>query len=728
MNVGFTGRIARSSARRPWVTLSVWAVALAAAVYFAGGLGDVVTQSDRNLITTESDHANDLRELNAPVVDTTGPETAGESVIVTSTDSRFGEPAFDTAIEDVVAKLATLEGVYDVEAPTQAAPYPVSESGYSALIQFELSTDGEAIEAFVEAVHELSADGFTFLPYGQGSAELSFDSLAEDTLVKGEMIGIGVAIVILVIVFGAFAAAGIPLGVALVSIITAVGLAAIVGQAFELSFFVLNMITMMGLALGIDYTLVMVQRFREELAKGHTVTNSVTIAGNTANRAVFFSGITVIISLIGMLVIPSTIMISLGAGAMLVAITSVAGALTLLPAVLKLLGARVNRGRIPTAHPGEEPKTWKAIANAVTARPAIAAIAGIAILGALAAPIVSMRLAFPGTDSLPEDFEFRQASEILVEDFGYGQSTTYVTIKNPEGNDAAIAALADAIEAEVAFAETDVKIEGDVVVIYTEDVFDSADIRSENAINTLRDELIPAALGATNAVASVGGGQAGSMDFTSLITDRVWLVLTIVLGSSFLFLLVAFRSIVIPLTSILLNVLSAAAAFGLLVAVFQYGWFSDIFGMPQVDGIAPWLPIFLFAVLFGLSMDYHVFLLSRIKEAHDNGEDTREAIAHGLGRTGSLITGAALIMVAVFGGFALGDMAEFSQMGFGLAAAVIIDATLVRSIIVPAVMSLLGKANWYLPSWLEWLPNMTIESAETPAPEVIEEELEPALV
>jgi RND superfamily putative drug exporter len=218
------------------------------------------------------------------------------------------------------------------------------------------------------------------------------------------------------------------------------------------------------------------------------------------------------------------------------------------------------------------------------------------------------------------------------------------------------------------------------------------------------------------------------MEFTDVILGSAPAVLAIVLGSSFVLLLLAFRSVVIPLTGIALNLLSTAAAYGLLVAVFQYGWGAGVLGLPQVGGIAPWIPLFLFAVLFGLSMDYHVFLLSRIKESHDATGDTRSAIVAGLSRTGSLITGAALIMLAVFAGFALGDLAEFCQMGFGLGAAVIIDATLVRTILVPSVMALLGERNWYLPSWLAWLPNVTVDGGElasTPSPE---EEFEPALV
>jgi len=420
-----------------------------------------------------------------------------------------------------------------------------------------------------------------------------------------------------------------------------------------------------------------------------------------------------VLSLMGLLLVPSTIMRSLGAGAIIVAIMSVITALTLLPAVLRLLGHRVNKGRLPGAHPGREPRAWAAIARGVTRRPVFALVGGLAVLVALALPMASMRLTFPGTDSLPADNTFRQAVDTLVDDFGHGRQETYVVL--PDADASQVDSLARSIEVADAFTDTQVEWFGESAIIVTDDVFDAADARAAAAITALRDVMVPDALAGSGAKAYVGGEQAGSVDFTDLISDATPWVLLFILGTSFVLLLVTFRSVVIAGTAIALNLLSAAAAFGLLVAVFQWGWCADLLGMPQVDGIAPWLPLFLFAVLFGLSMDYHVFLLSRIKERHDAGDDTRTAVIHGLSRTGSLITGAALIMVAVFLGFALGDLAEFNQMGLGLAAAVIIDATIVRTLLVPAIMTVLGKANWYLPSWLNWLPQMRIEAPEAPA-------------
>ncbi|WP_062293754.1 MMPL family transporter [Demequina phytophila] len=714
MNIGLTGRIARGAAARPWLTIAAWLVAIAAAVLAAGGLGDSLTQDDRVLVATDSQEADDRnQELRG-----SASATESETVVVRADSATFGDPAFDKVIAGVVAGLDAIPGVVEVTALTTDQPFPVSEDGTAALVTAEVMPDDEDAVALEiqRATAAADVEGFTLLNLGEVTAQQAFDAIAEDSLARGEMIGISVALVILVVVFGALVAAGLPLMVAAVSIVTALGATAIVGQVFELSFFIVNMITMMGLALGIDYSLVAVQRFREELAHGRTVKDAVAVTGSTANRAVMFSGITVVISLIGLLLVPSTIMRSLGAGAILVAIMSVIAALTLLPAVLRLLGHRVNRGRVPTAHPGREPKAWTAIARTVIARPAISAGLGLAVLVALALPFLSMRLTFAGVESLPADNEMRQASEVLVDQFGQGQSGTVVAIDDAGSATVQVERLARTIEDDPAFAETAVDWHGDAAFIDTRDVNDASSVEAEQAIERLRTVMVPAALDGTDAVAYVGGDQAESDDFTATILDYApWVVLT-VLGATFVLLLVAFRTLAIPLTAIVLNVLSAGAALGLLTAVSQWGWGAELFGFAQVDGIAPWLPLFLFAVLFGLSMDYHVFLISRIKEHYDRTGDTRESVVFGLSRTGSLITGAALIMVAVFLGFALGDLAEFQQMGFGLAAAVIIDATVVRTVLVPSIMTLLGRHNWTLPRWLGWIPQVRIEGAAPEPP------------
>lgn len=712
MSTGLTGRLARISARRPWLTITVWTLVIAAAVVSAGSLSSVVTHDERMLIPTDSEHAADLYDT--VVADQVGSDSglAHEILVVQSPGLTISDATFDQVLADLASDARDLPGVVEVTVPTEANSPSVSADGTVALVHVTVDPLAHEDVGFdlVDLAHQASVDGFQVTEFGETTAEAVFDTLAEDTLIRGELIGISVAIVILAVVFGALAAAGIPLGVALVSIITAVGATAIVGRVFELSFFVLNMVMMMGLALGIDYSLVTVQRFREELAKGRSVADAVVITGATANRAIVLSGITVVIALTGMLVIPSSVMRSLGMGAIIVAVTSVIAALTLLPAVLGLLGPRINKGRIPTAHPGAEPRRWTALARTITNRPAVWTIAGVSLLVVLAVPFLSLRLAFPGLDSLPEDNSFRVSAEVLVNEFEMGQSQTIVALEGASSDPALVDSLAERIDGLDAFADTSVMVSGDVAVIETNDVYDAADPRAEDAIADLRDTVLPAALAGSAMTATVGGEQASSMDFTREIENRAPLSLIIILGASLILLTVAFRSVVIAASSVVLNLLSAGATFGILVAVFQYGWGADLLGFAQVSAIAPWIPLFLFAVLFGLSMDYHVFLLSRVKEHRDAHGNTRDAVVFGLGRTGALITGAALIMVAVFSGFALGDLAEFQQMGFGLAVAIILDATIVRGLLAPALLSWLGERSWYLPHWLQWLPQVQLET------------------
>lgn len=702
MSIGFTGRIARSAAKRPWLTVGGWVLALGVAGAAAGGLGDVLTNDSSITIETESSIADDK------ATQLRGEDTSVTEVVVVRSDTAvFGDPAFTSAVDVIAGQLEALDGVASVTPPSSETPFLVTDEGAAAfIVEFETKHPDDAGEVLVETLTEHAPAGFTATAVGDLSTDVEFNSLSEDALVKGELIGIAVAVVILVIVFGALAAAGVPILIGIVSIVLAVGLAAIAGRAFDMSTFVINMIAMLGLALGIDYSLIAVQRFREELRRGSSVIDAVTTMGATANRAVFFSGLTVVIALVGMLIVPSSIMRSLGSGAILVALASVAAALTLLPALLRILGHRVNRLRIPFRHADREPRGWAAIARGVIAKPALAAGLGLVTLLAFAAPALSMRLAEPGTGSLPQDNAFRQAAEIVVEDLGFGQSITTVVI---EGASAAeVDALAARMEAHPGYTGVTVEWVGSTAFIDAGEIFDSSEPEAAHALTDLRETLIPEHLPAT-ASAWVGGDMPWVADFASVVSDYTPWVLLTVLGLSFVLLLVTFRSVVIPLVAIVLNLISTAAAMGLMVAAFQWGWGSFL-GLPQVDSITAWLPLFLFAVLFGLSMDYHVFLLSRIKEHYDSHGNTKAAIVHGLSRTGSLITGAALIMVAVFGGFALADLADFAQMGFGLAAAVIIDATVVRGFLVPAVMALLGERNWFLPRWLRWLPRVRIEA------------------
>jgi RND superfamily putative drug exporter len=730
MNIGLTGRIAQASARRPWLTIGAWLLILVGAIALAGSIDQHITSSQRNLVTTEANRAETLNADLRQTVD--GQLVYSEAVIITSDTHRYGDAEFDTAIADAAAAIRGVEGVSAVVTPHDGGP--VAGNGASAMITFHTAADADIVTAAVDAVAALEHDGVETFVYGRESMILAFSELASSELVRSEVFGLVAALVILIVVFGALVAAGLPLMVAIVSIITATGVGAVVARLLDangvpISDSMTIFIAMMGLALGIDYSLLTVQRFREELARGATVMDAITTTGATANRAVLFSGATVVVALGGLLVVPLNTFLGIGVGVMAVAFASVAATLFLMPAVLRLMGHRVNKGRVPTAHPGTASAGWHRLATRVVARPALAASAGLGVLLLISAPVLSVQFSNPGPDTMPEDFVAHRANDVMTGDFGWTDTETLVSIERADGAQANVEALAVTIEQDPAFAGTTVDWHGDVAFIDTHDTFDSGDKESDQAIDRLRDSLIPEALVGTDAVAHVGGTRAYAMDESELLTQAAPWAVGIILSVTFVLLLLMFRSIVVPLKAIVLNLLGALATFGALVAVYQWGW-GSVIGLPDLDGISPYMPVMIFALVFGLSMDYHVFLLSRVKENYDATGNTRTAVIDGVTRTGPLITGAALIMVAVFSGFAAASIPELSQWGFGLALGVLLDATIIRVLLVPAAMVWLDKTNWYLPSWLEWLPRITHEPTEAPsaAPPVPEDEREPALV
>ncbi len=737
---GFTGRLARSSARHPWWTLAAWVAALAAAFVLAGGLGDVLTDDGELTVVTESEQADQLLSEHFPA--TSADESPVEEFVLVESASTTVESAeFGGVVDALVAELRSLETVTSAVSYRDGVPGLTSADGSVALIPVTLSSGGDASELAAPVVAAVeAADGasdFRMTTVGEGSVNTEFSTLAEETLLRGEVFGISIAMVILVLVFGAAVAAGIPIILAVVAIIAAVGMTVIAGQFLDLSTFVVNMITMIGLAVGIDYSLFIVQRFREERAKGHTVVDAVERAGDSATRAVFFSGLTVVIALTGLLIMPDSVMRSLGVGAILAVVGAVAAALTLLPAVLGLLGDRVNKLRVPflggTAYHEGGGRFWHRITSLVTARPIVSVALAGGILLAAAVPYFSIETGQNFIESLPEDSNTRHAFEVLNDDFSTGLVTTTIVIDGDVADTevaAAVEALATSLENDADYGDVVVTPSPDGAIVAIEAVtkLDPSTQEARSEIQDLRTNVLPAALAGTGADALVTGSAAGTADYVSIIDGRTPIIFTFVLGLSFLLLMLVFRSIVVPLKAIVMNLLSVGAAYGLLVLVFQQGVGADLFGFQQTDVIEAWIPLFLFAVLFGLSMDYHIFLLSRIKERYDVTGNNDESVAFGLGSTGAIITGAALIMVAVFGGFAAGDLVMFQQMGFGLAVAVILDATIVRSILVPATMTLLGDRNWYFPSWLSWLPEIHVEGRPDHVPTAVESEPEPVLV
>jgi RND superfamily putative drug exporter len=718
--LGFTGRIAAVAARRPWITLGVWALALTGALLLAGGLGDAVTDTQELTVATDSQQAQDLIEERL-----TGTQPAQEFVIVESATLTSDDPAFTAALARLTAELRSVDTVAAVASPLAGLPGLVSDDGHTALVVVTLAGDpddametAEPVVAVVEAANGDPALRVTTMGYGSIGGE--FTTLAEETLQRGELLGIPIALVILVLVFGAVVAAGIPLAMAGVAVVTALGLSAVVARVFDLSYFVTNMITMIGLAVGIDYTLFIVQRFREERRHGASVSDAVALAADSATRAVFFSGLTVVIALTGLLVMPDTTMRSLGTGAILVVLAAVAAALTLLPAMLRLLGDRVDGGRIGflARRRGDGgSRMWRTITRVVTARPILSVLAAGGVLLLAAAPYLTIETGQNFIESLPDDSDGRHAFTVVNEEFDIGAITTPIVVDAPDVSDPAIrraaAALTSVLEADPVYGAVEVHTAptGDLLVLDVVTKLDPSSAAARTALDTLRTDTVPAVFSGVDARVLVGGEAASAVDYNAVLSARTPWILGFVLGVSFLLLMIVFRSIVVPLKAIVMNLLSVGAAYGMLVLVFQQGVGADLFGFERSPVIEAWIPMFLFTVLFGLSMDYHIFLLSRIRERYDAGAGNLESVSFGLSSTGAIITGAALIMVAVFGGFAAGDLVMFQQMGFGLAVAVILDATIVRSVLVPATMALLGDRNWYLPRWLRWLPQVRIDTA-----------------
>ncbi len=499
-----------------------------------------------------------------------------------------------------------------------------------------------------------------------------------------------------------------------------------------------SVILLIGLAVGVDYTMFYLRREREERAAGRSAEAALDAAAATSGRAVLVSGITVLIAMSGMYLAGASTFTSFATGTMLVVAIAVLGSLTVLPAALSALGDRVNKGRIPflsspEERAGREPRVWSRILDPVLRRPLVSAIAAGGLLVALAVPALNITLAVPGVDSLPRNLSTVQTYDEIQKAYpGEAIPADIVVeaddVRSPEVK-AAIAELGDEVAARPDLFAQDLEVDkvsedGTVALVAAPVAGDGTDETSKEALTTLREDLIPATLGAVEGVeTNVTGLTAGTEDFNNLMAERVPIVLAFVLGLAFLLLLVTFRSIVIPIKAIVLNLLSVGAAYGIVTWIFQEGHLESVLGFESTGGVTSWLPLFLFVMLFGLSMDYHVFILSRVREAYDNGMTTSDAVSHGIKSTASVVTAAAAVMIAVFSIFATLSMVEFKQFGVGLAVAVLIDATIVRAVLLPATMKLLGDWNWYLPSWLEWLPRLQHEpDAEMPADPFVQDD------
>jgi putative drug exporter of the RND superfamily len=721
-----TTSVARACSRRSGLTFTVWVAVLLAS--FAA-LAFVLTG-----FTTESSGTNNppserasTRLANAFPPD---PQSAiTDVVVVRSTQLTVDDPAFRTFVDGLLR--AGRENGAVVSARTYFDTRDsslVSTDRHATLVGVNIESD-DVTGDVIDAVQRADADpDFAVAITGNRTRDHDFNELSERDLLNGELrFGLPAALIILLLVFGTVVAGLVPLLMALVAITTALGLVSVLTRLFDLSIFTTNMLTGMGLALGIDYALFVISRYREERGRGRSPDDAIVATGATASRAVLFSGSAFVIAMFGLLLVPSTIFRSLAVGAILVGITSLAVALTLLPALLGVLHDRVDAIRLPIVgrrsaeRSNPEGRFWGAIIDRVLRRPAVSLGIAVAALVLVALPTLGLKIGTAGVSTLPDRLAAKQGYLALQRDFvAQTADPAHVVVENYSGQvTTALEQLRDQLAADQRFGAGQIRVgSGGVADLVVPVRGDPAGSQAISAVRDLRDRLVPAAFAETDGDPLVGGSTSESIDYLDNVTNPAPLVFAFVLGLSLVLLTIAFRSIVIAVTAIVLNLLSVGAAYGLLVLVFQHGIGAGLFGFETVDAVEAWVPLFLFSVLFGLSMDYQVFLLSRIRERYDQGADTAAAVRWGVASTARIITGAALIIVAVFSGFAAGDLVMFQQMGFGIAVSLLIDATVIRSVVLPSAMVLLGDRNWYLPRWLAWLPDMQVEGHAEAEPQL----------
>jgi uncharacterized membrane protein YdfJ with MMPL/SSD domain len=720
-----TQSLASASARHPWRTIAAWiAVSVLAIAAIATLLGGSLTTEGTPTNNPESTRALGAIERAFP------PEPGSlvtDLIVVRSERYTVDSPEYESFVRGLVGEVdeTTAEPVRTYLDDTIGSL--VSQDRHATVVQIAPFTDSET-EAVIDTVERRDEHAdFAVSVTGVETLDHDFNLLSQEDLKSGELqFGLPAALIILLLVFGAVVAGLVPLVMAIVSIVVALGLTALLAQPFELSVFVINMLTGMGLALGIDYSLFVISRYREERGRGREQLDAIATSGLTASRAVVFSGTAFVVAMFGMLIVPSSIMRSLAAGAILVGVVSVAAATTLMPALLGLLGDRVDSLRIPIvgrrSGDASNPESgfWGAIVRLVLRRPVLSLVLSTALLLAAAAPILGMHVGTSGVSTLPDRFASKQGFVALQRDFPKMTTDPVNVVATRNATDAGVERALEQLQTTLAgdhrfgSGEIERSADGETAVLSVPVQGDPSGEEAIAAVRELRFEVVPEAFVDTGTEVLVGGTTSENIDYFDSVIDPAPIVIAFVLGLTFVLLTVVFRSVAVAGTAVILNLLSVGAAYGLLVTVFQHGVGAGILGFQQTDAIEAWVPLFLFSVLFGLSMDYQVFLLSRIKERYDGTRDTTDAVTFGVGSTARIITGAALIIVAVFAGFARGDLIMFQQMGFGVAVALLIDATIIRSVLLPSAMHLLGDWNWYLPRWLGWLPRVQVEAAVEP--------------
>jgi uncharacterized membrane protein YdfJ with MMPL/SSD domain len=662
------------------------------------------------------------------ILDAGFKQPAGESVFIQSTSLQTTDPAFKTAIKDVVAGLSSLPAVQNVR------PGAISKDGKAALVDFQIRGDADdavdkidPVLAKVDAVQRAHPELFIG-EFGDASSVKAVETLFTDDLGKAGVLSLPITLAILLIAFGALVAAGIPLLLALTAVFATFGLIALPSHILPVANEAPALVLLIGLAVGVDYTMFYLRREREERAAGRSERAALEAAAATSGRSVLISGLTVMTAMAGMFLTGNEIFASFGVATILVVAIAMLGSLTVLPALLSRLGDGVDRVRIPFVgrlrRDDGEGRIWGAIVDRVMRRPRLSAALAAGLLVVLALPALQLRMAKPGVETFPKSLPVVKTYDRMQNAFPGEALPANVVVKAPDVNAPTVQAAIRRLEQRALASgrmyepiTVDVNDAGTVADITVPIKGNGTDAESNASLAALRDEIVPTTVGALpDAEAGVTGLTAQWIDGADEIKSSLRPVVAFVLVFAFLLMLVAFRSPVIAAKAIVLNLLSVGAAYGVLVLVFQHGVGKSLLGFSSTAGIDPVVPLLLFVILFGLSMDYHVFLLSRIREAVQGGASTEEAVAHGIKTTAGVVTSAAIVMVFVFGVFIALSLLFFKQFGVGLSVAILIDATIVRGVLLPASMKLLGDWNWYLPSWLQWLPRLDVSEPEA-APE-----------
>ena len=721
-------RAGRWSAKHRKTAIFGWLAFVVIAFVIGGAVG-------QNTIAEEDYGNGSSRVADQAIAAADFPDSADEQILVEGRgDVKAGDPEFTAAVKDTVSRLEATKHVEKIESPLASGNEgQLSKDGRSALITFEIPGDDDAAEERVDSTLAATAAAQKENPavfvgqFGDASADKAISKAFEDDFKKAEVLSLPVTLLILVIAFGALVAAGVPLLLGLTAVLATLGIVAPLSQIVPMDEAASSVILLIGLAVGVDYSMFYLRRKMDERDRGLSSDEALEHAAATSGRAVLVSGLTVLIAMAGMFFAGSVVFTSFAVGTMLVVAVAVLGSLTVLPAVLSKLGDKVEKGRVPIIgkmrhRNGGESRVWGWILDRVLRRPVLSLVLAGGALVALSIPALGMTTVNPGPGSLPKDISVMETYDKMMAAFPGGPQPAVVAVQaddvtKPEVQ-AGIAQMTEKALASGEMAEpvtTTVSPDKSVAMVSIPMQGTGTDSASETALATLRDKVIPTSIDRVGGTQTdVTGMTAGSKDFNDSMTAHLPIVFAFVLGLAFLLLLVTFRSIVVPIKAIILNLLSVGAAYGVLKLVFQDGHGESLLGFESAGGITSWLPLFLFVILFGLSMDYHVFIISRIREAVDRGMNTEDAVAHGIKSTAGVVTAAAIVMVAVFSIFGTMSMLEFKQMGVGLAVAVLIDATIVRGVLLPAAMKLLGEWNWYLPKGLNWLPKF---SHEGPVPE-----------